>query len=100
MRTTPIHDSLLRPQLLAGGERTLVMLNTLFFICVVFLVIKSGLGFIAVIAACSLATVSHTMLVLAAKKDPQAFDTYRRHVHQQQLYPASASPVALHQLNH
>lgn len=96
MRTTPIHDSLLRPQLLAGGERMLVLLNTVLSAALVFGV-GGGAG---IVSGCVLGATVHMMLVLAAKKDPQAFDTYRRHVHQQKLYPASASPVALHQFNH
>lgn len=96
MRTVPIHDSLLRPQLLAGGERTLVLLNTILSAALIF-----GVGgLVGIVTGCVLGTTVHVMLVMFAKRDAQAFDTYRRHIHQQKYYPASASPRASHQIQH
>lgn len=85
-RSIPIHSSLLRPNLLAGGERTLTLLNMTLASVMIF-----GIGTLPAIAA-GLVTgaVIQWMLTLMAKRDPQAFDTYRRHIHQQKFYPAAA----------
>lgn len=96
MRTVPIHESLLRPQLLAGGERELVILNV---------VIAAGLmfgvgGLVGFITGLSIGAVVQFMLVLAAKKDTQALQVYQNFLHQQRAYPASSTLFALPVRNH
>lgn len=85
-RRIPIHQSLLRPNLLAGGERTLTLLNVTLTASLVF-----GLGTIPAIATgLVLGMLIQWALVLMARRDPQNFDTYRRHIHHQRFYAGSA----------
>lgn len=96
MRTIPIHSSLLRPQLLAGGERTLVMLNAMLGAILVF-----GMGgFVGVLTGVMLCTAVQVVLVLMAKKDDQSLAVYTRHIHLQKYYPAAAAPGAYYKPTH
>lgn len=83
----PLHPSLLRPVLLAGAERELVIVNTITVFALVF-----GLGPhpVALATAALLATAGHSLLVLAAGFDPQMLRVYSRHIRYQGFYPARA----------
>ena len=65
------------------------------------LVLVMGVGphpFTLILAG-TLATLGHSLLVLAARYDPQIFRVYARHLRTQGYYPARAlleAPVALH----
>ena len=96
MRTIPIHESLLRPQLLAGGERELVILNA---VCAAGLIFAVG-GVVGIVTGVLLGGTVQTMLMLVAKKDAQSLATYRSHIHHQKFYPAATAPNAVRQLNH
>ena len=92
---TPLHPSLVRPVLLGGAERELVIVNTITVFALVF-----GLGPhpLALATAATLATAGHSLLVLAARFDPQMWRVYSRHIHYQGFYPARAlfaAPVAV-----
>ena len=96
MRTVPIHESLLRPQLLAGGERELVILNAVIAAGLIFAV---G-GMVGIVTGALLGGAVHAMLVVVAKKDALGLATYRRHIHHQKFYPSAAAPCAEQQINH
>lgn len=84
---TAIHASLVRPVLLGGAERELVLVNT---ITVFALVLGLGPHPASLTLAVVLATAGHSALVLAARSDPQMFRVYVRHVRFQEFYPARA----------
>ena len=84
---TEVHASLVRPVLLGGAERELVLVNT---ITVLALVLGLGPHPASLALAALLATVGHSALVLAARFDAQMFRVYARHVRFQPFYPAQA----------
>ncbi len=91
---TPLHPSLVRPILLAGAERELVLIN-----CILIAVLLLGIGPhpLTLAAAALLATAGHSALVLAARYDPQMWRVYSRHLRYRARYPARAlicAPVA------
>ena len=90
-RRAPIHVSLIRPLLLAGAERELVLLNGTIMAALIF-----GVGFHwgSLAIAGLLATVGHWGLTRAARFDPRLSRIYVRHVRYQVYYPARASTVA------
>ena len=95
-RRIPIHSSLLRPQLLGGAERELAIMNATLVAALIFGVggvIGIGMGLV-------LGTTIHFMLTIAAKKDDKGMAVYRRQIHQQNFYAASAWVEARNQLNH
>ena len=85
---TPIHPSLVRPILLGGAERELVLINV---ILIVILVLGVGPHPLTFLLALLLGSAGHTLLVLAARFDPQIWRVYARHVIYQPFYPAAAS---------
>src|SRR5580704_6276906 len=66
-RLTPIHQSLVRPILLAGAERPLTIAN---WITAAALILGAGTWYTAALGIL-LATPGHAVLVNAAKIDPQ-----------------------------
>ncbi len=84
---TPLHPSLVRPILLGGAERELVLINV---ILIVVLVLGVGPHPLTFVLAAMLGTAGHTLLILAARFDPQIWRVYARHVLYQPFYPARA----------
>jgi type IV secretion system protein VirB3 len=84
-RKLPVHASLIRPLLLAGAERELVLVNVVVIAALVF-----GVGFhwVALTAAFGLATVGQWLLVEAAKIDPYLSRIYKRHLQYDAFYLA------------
>jgi type IV secretory pathway TrbD component len=83
-----IHQSLVRPVLLAGAERALAIAN---WIMATALILGAGQWYTAILGAL-LATVGHWALVQAAKIDAQLSQVYIRHWrYPQKCYPARAS---------
>jgi type IV secretion system protein VirB3 len=96
MRTVPIHESLLRPVLLAGGERDLVIINATIAAALIF-----GVGGMVGIGVGAVTwSVVQFALVQLARKDPEFRKIFARQIHQQKVYPAAASPHAAHAINH
>ena len=87
LQRTPIHQSLVRPILLAGAERRLAILNWLIMAALIFGV---GLHLYTLALATLMGTVGHWALRHAAKFDPQLSEVYVRHLHYQRLYPPYA----------
>lgn len=90
-RRIPIHRSLSRPILLAGGERELTMVNA---ITVVALVVGGGFTLPALVAAAVIGLGGQFALTRMARIDPQLRAIYARHIHYQDYYPAHASEHA------
>ncbi len=90
-RKVVLHQSLIRPILLGGAERTLALMNGVVAAGMVF-----GIGsWQAAVMGIVFALVVHSILVQLAKKDSQFFDVYKRHIQYQDYYPAQASQSAL-----
>jgi type IV secretion system protein VirB3 len=90
----PIHASLIRPLLIAGCERKLVLLN-----CVTAFALIFGIGNVmSVVVGLFLAIGLHWGLVQIAKKDPQFSDVYSRHIRYQTFYPAKSHHSAPSQI--
>ena len=95
-RRIPIHSSLLRPQLLGGAERELAIVNATLVAALIFGVggvVGIGMGLV-------MGTPVHFGLTIAARKDDKGMAVYRRQIHQQNFYSASAWVSARQQLNH
>jgi type IV secretion system protein VirB3 len=91
LRRLPIRRSLIRPLLLAGGERQLVMINCTFIACLIF---GMGISLFTVVASALLGIFGQWCLVAAAKSDPAMSRVYLRHIHYQDFYPAKGSAHA------
>jgi type IV secretory pathway TrbD component len=87
-RLNIIHQSLVRPVLLAGAERPLAIGN---WIAAAALILGGGRWYTAALGVL-LATGGHWALVQAAKVDPHLSRVYVRHFrYDQDCYPARAS---------
>lgn len=84
LRRTPVSRALNRPNLIAGGERKLVLLSAL--IC--FALIFSALNWLTGIAAVIIWFASIAALRQMAKADPQMSEIYMRSIKYQGYYPA------------
>ena len=85
---TPIHASLVRPILLGGAERELVLINLL---AIVVLLLGVGPHPITILLAALLGSAGHSLLMIAARFDPQMWRVYARHLLYQPFYPALPS---------
>lgn len=86
-RRLPIHRSLIRSVLFAGGERKLVMLN---YTIIAALLFGAGLNALSIITAILLATIGHMLLVKLAQYDTQLSQIYSRYRRYQDWYPAQS----------
>ena len=87
-RLNVIHQSLVRPVLLAGAERPLAIAN---WITAAALILGGGKWYTAALGVL-LATAGHWLLVQLAKIDPELSQVYLRHIrYRQARYPARAS---------
>ncbi len=88
LRRLPIRRSLIRPLLLAGGERSLVMINTTL---IATLLLGVGIYKFTIVATLTLATLGQWCLVQTAKEDPEMTQVYLRHLRYRDFYPAQSS---------
>lgn len=86
-----LHRSLVRPILLAGADRRLVLLN---MTCIVLLIFGVGLHWATLISSLVLAIAGHTLLTRLAKSDPEFSDVYLRHIKYRDFYSAQSSVLA------
>lgn len=88
---TPVHQSLIRPPLLAGIELAPAVAELF-----VVIVLAGGFGLSAFSVAFALCfgALSHFLLSLAAKADAQLCAVYVRHIRYESFYPATAHPTA------
>jgi type IV secretion system protein VirB3 len=82
---TPVRQSLLRPMLLLGGERELVIMSMMLAGILVFSLGTLGTAVIGVIFW----SLAMFVLQRMAKNDPQLSKVYIRHVNRKIYYPAS-----------
>src|SRR6266849_406968 len=80
-----VHRSLTTPDLVAGGERELVIL---LWTAVFALIFGGGIRPLSILVGLGLGLGGHYGLVQAAKIDPQWFKIYRRSLHYRPFYPA------------
>jgi type IV secretion system protein TrbD len=86
-RLNIIHQSLVRPVLLAGAERPLAIAN---WVTAAALILGGGQWYTAALGVL-LATAGHWLLVQLAKVDPELSQVYIRHIrYRQDRYPARA----------
>jgi type IV secretory pathway TrbD component len=89
-----IHQSLCRPILIGGAERTLAFVNGIISAALIF-----GIGSLAATAfGLVMAFGVHWALVKLATKDSQFSEVYQRHVIYQIYYPARAAYTASPQI--
>jgi type IV secretion system protein VirB3 len=88
-RRVALHQSLVRPLLIAGGERDAVF--ALWFLCIAAPILFS-LWLIPV--SLLVGGWGQSFLRSLAKKDPQSLGVIRRHWGQQPFYPAAATAYA------
>ena len=89
-RTIPIHRSLMRPILLMGGERELVLISAILAAVLVFSLERLVFTILGVIVW----SVSVAALQRAAKADPQLSRVYVRHARYRAYYPAQSRASA------
>lgn len=86
LRTVPVHQSLVRPLLLAGGDRDLVLMNVVVMTGSLFMM---GLSIGSILFLLSFGGIVHLGLVRLAKIDPEmrwVWISYRRY---RAFYPAT-----------
>jgi type IV secretory pathway TrbD component len=90
LRRLTIHRSLMRPILLAGGERKLVMIN---YTIIATLLFGAGLNTFSVITALALATLGHISLVKLGNYDSQFSQIYSRYRYYRDWYSAQSNQL-------
>jgi type IV secretory pathway TrbD component len=88
IRRLPIHRSLIRPILLGGGERKLVMLN---YTIIAVLLFGAGLNSLTIIAAILLASLGQIILLQLANYDAQFMQVYLRYRTYRHYYAAQST---------
>jgi type IV secretory pathway TrbD component len=88
LRRLPIHRSLIRPLLFAGGERKLVMLN---YTIIMVLLFGAGLNALTIITALLSATLGNMLLAKLAKYDHLFTQIYSRYRRYQDWYSAQST---------
>jgi len=95
-RRAVLHTSLIRPKLLAGGERRAVILN----FGAAFLLIIITRTFVGILAAVVLSAIVQGILVALAKRDAQMIEVSNRNMKYQQFYGTAptldAEPAEAH----
>ena len=86
-RSERLHASLVRPRLLAGGERQAVIYNGAFGFMLL-MVTRSVTGIIAAVVIC---TIVQGILVALAKRDPQSLQVNSRNMKYQHFYAPGAT---------
>lgn len=81
----PIRQSLVRPVLIAGAERELVIAN---YTIIAALLLGVGPNWITISLSTILATFGHYSLVKISKKEPELRKIYLRHLSYKDHYPA------------
>jgi type IV secretory pathway TrbD component len=90
VRSIPIHQSFLRPLLMLGAERELVILSAILSAMLVFSLANAYFAVLGILFWLS----SVAVLQRLAKIDPQISRVYVRHVRYRNYYPASGHPRA------
>ena len=88
LRRLVLHPSLIRPRLLAGGDRLLVIV---LWTMVLLLIFGAPTHWLTLGSALLLGGGGHWALIRAAAADPHWFTVYWRHLAYQDWYPAHRS---------
>jgi type IV secretion system protein TrbD len=91
LRRLVLHPSLIRPNLLAGGERGLVIV---LWTTVFALIFGAGVSWLSIAVGMALGIGGQYGLIQAAKADPHWFAVYQRHLQYHDYYPAHSSARA------
>ncbi len=86
-RSSALHQSLIRPRLLAGGERQAVIYNG----AAGFLLFMATRSVPGLIAAVVLTAIVQGVLVALASRDPQSLEVNSRNLKHQHFYATAAS---------
>lgn len=86
--TATFHSSLIRPILLAGADRNLVMIN---ITCITTLIFGVGIHWTTIFLAAFFAVFGHLALIKLAKFDPLFFQLYLRHIRYRDFYLAKGA---------
>lgn len=89
-RMIPIHSSLMRPILLMGAERELVLISAIIAAVLVLSIERLVFTVVGVVFWC----LSLAALQRAAKTDPQFSSVYLRHARYRTYYPAQSHVTA------
>ena len=81
----PLHQSLVKPLLLAGGDRELVLMNIVGMTGALFMM---GLSVFSVALVLIVGGTVHVSLVVMGKKDPQMREVWRVYRRYRSFYPA------------
>ncbi len=87
----PIHPSLVRPILLAGADRRLVLLNLTLIILLIFGV---GIHLTTILAALFFAVIGQGILIRITQYDADFLQVYLRHIRYRDFYLAQSSVFA------
>jgi type IV secretion system protein VirB3 len=87
-RRLVLHPSLVRPHLLAGGDRDLTIA---LWLTVIVLIFGAGIRPLSIGVAMALGIGGQWGLIRAARADPHWFTIYRRHLQYRTFYPAHSS---------
>jgi type IV secretion system protein TrbD len=90
-RRLVLHPSLVRPHLLAGGDRHLTIL---LWTSVFALIFGAGIRPLSIAVGMGLGILGQLALIRAANADPHWFPVYRRHLRYRKFYPAHSSARA------
>lgn len=88
MRHAPIHQSLLRDDLVLGGERDPVLYAGVLAV----IIFVNGMSLSGTVLALIVWFASLTALRRMARADPMMSKVWMRHIRQQAYYPAHSSP--------
>lgn len=91
MRHCTLHQSLVRPILLMGAERSLTILNGT--LCAI-LIFGMGLSLATTVITVGLCAFIQIGLVLLAKSDAQMVLVLKRHLSYEGYYPAASSVLS------
>jgi type IV secretory pathway TrbD component len=86
-----LHPSLIRPSLLAGGDRSLTIM---LWVSVFALIFGAGIRPMSIGVGMALGICGQLALIRAAAADPYWFEVYRRHLKYKPFYPAHSSARA------
>jgi type IV secretory pathway TrbD component len=87
----PFHPSLIRPILVGGADRSLVLINVT---AIVMLIFGVGIHLITLLLSGFLAVVGHSLLVWLAKYDSDLSRIYFRHIRYPAFYPAQSAALS------
>lgn len=91
LRRLPIHRSLIRPQLLLGAERELVLATGMVAAMLVFAIQTM----VSIIMGAMIWALGLYLMRRMAKTDPELSRVYLRHIRYRPYYPAHSRPQRL-----